>query len=90
MGFYYGPGSPPPDEEDEKVRFRDAISLVFAMFRVLAVPFAIIFGGMLILLALFWLFAIHILLGYAAMAIGLGALIGRAIWDSRRPKADEK
>jgi len=88
MGFYYGPSSPPPDDdEDDKVRLRDAVGLVLAMFKVLSVPFAIIFGGMLVVLALFMLFTINIVLGYAAMGIGVGGLIAHALWDSKRPKA---
>jgi len=88
MGFYYGPSSPPPDDDDDdKFRLRDAIGLVLAMFKVMTVPFAILTGGMLAVLGLFVLFTINILLGYAAMGIGIGALVVHALWDSKRPKA---
>lgn len=89
MGFYYGSGTPPPEDED-KVRFREVISLVFAMFKVLSVPFAIIMGGLLVVLTLFWLFTVDIVLGYAVMGIGIGGLIIRAIWDSKHKKVTPK
>jgi hypothetical protein len=86
MGFYYGSGAPPP-EDDDKVRFREVVGLVFAMFKVLSVPFAIMFGGMLAVLALFLLFTVNLLLGYAVMGIGIGALIVHAMRDSKSRKA---
>ena len=91
MGFYYGSGSPqPPDEDDEKFHFREALALIFAMFKVLAIPFGIIFGGIVVLFALFWLFTVNVLLGYAVMGTGLGLLIARAIWTSKHPLAKDK
>lgn len=89
MGFYYGSGTPPP-EDDDKVGFREVVSLIFAMFKVLSVPFAIIMGGLLVVLALFWLFTVNLLLGYAAMGLGIGALILRAIWESKQKKVTPK
>jgi hypothetical protein len=51
------------------------------------VPFAIMFGGMLAVLALFLLFTVNLLLGYAVMGIGIGALIVHAMRDSKSRKA---
>jgi hypothetical protein len=91
MSFYYGPSSPPPDDEDdEKFRFRDAAGLVFALFKVLVVPFTIILGGLIVLGTLFWLFTVNLALGYVVLAVGLSALIARAVWDSKHPKAKKE
>ena len=59
MSFYYDDGQ--PDDEDEG-GFREVIAVIVAMFQLLAIPFAILCGIVLLIGLVVWLFLslIHI------------------------------
>ena len=83
MGFYHGSSEPP--QEDKAGGFKEAMLITFAVFRALALPLAVIFGGILGLLVLFWLFTLSAWAGLAAiLAIVLG-LAAFGFWEYRHP-----
>jgi hypothetical protein len=83
MGFYHGSSEPP--QEDKSGGFKEAMLITFAVFRALALPLAVIFGGILGLLVLFWLFTLSAWAGLAAiLAIVLG-LAAFGFWEYRHP-----
>jgi len=83
MGFYYGSGQPPQDEPPGG--FKETVTIIFAVFRVLAIPVAVMFGGMLALVGLVYLFVFSTLAGLAVIAIFLLALGARAVWEAKHP-----
>jgi hypothetical protein len=83
MGFYYGSSKPPDDEPQGG--FRETLAIILAVFRVLAIPLAILFGGVFALAALFFLFAFSAWAGLAALALIVLALVARGIWEARHP-----
>lgn len=83
MGFYYGSSQPPDD--DGPGGFKETVAIIFAVFRVLAVPVGILFGGLLGLAGLFYLFAFSKWAGLGVLAILVAALIARGIWEARHP-----
>jgi hypothetical protein len=84
MGFYYGSGSPPPDG-DKPGGFKEAMLITWIVFRVLAVPLAILFGGIAFLVVLFYLFTWHPLAGLAGILLIVAAVGARAAWEWRHP-----
>ena len=83
MGFYYGSGQPPQDEPPGG--FKETVTIIVAVFRVLAVPVAIMFGGIFALVGLVYLFVFSKLAGLAVVAILLLALAARAVWEAKHP-----
>ncbi|MEO6397045.1 MAG: hypothetical protein ABIP13_01135 [Tepidiformaceae bacterium] len=83
MGFYYNSGQPPDDEPSGG--FKETITIIVAVFRVLAVPVGIMFGGIFALVALVYIFALSALAGLAIVAILVLALIARAVWEAKHP-----
>jgi hypothetical protein len=83
MGFYYGSNEPPDDPGQGG--WRETITIIFVVFRVLAVPLAILMGAIFALFALFWLFTVHVLLGFGIIGILVGALTVRGIWEAKHP-----
>lgn len=83
MGFYYGSSKPPDDEPPGG--FRETLAIILAVFRVLAVPLGILFGGLFGLAALFYLFAFNKWAGLAVLALIIIALVVRGIWEARHP-----
>ncbi|MEX0784601.1 MAG: hypothetical protein WD557_18355 [Dehalococcoidia bacterium] len=84
MGFYHGSSDPPP-EKGKPGGFKEAMFITIAVFRALALPLGVIFGGMLGLVLLFWLFTLSGWAGLAAiLAIVLG-LAGYGFWEYRHP-----
>lgn len=83
MGFYYGSSQPP--DEPEPGGWRETITIIFVVFRVLAVPLAILMGAIFGLFALFWLFTVHVILGFGVIGILVGALVVRGIWEAKHP-----
>lgn len=94
MGFYYGPSTPPgKDGKDGKKRkgndsepggCLEALIITRAAFGALAVPLAVLFGAIIGLVGVLYLFAIHPLLGLlgiVALALGI-ALFAR--WERSR------
>lgn len=86
MGFYYGP-SKPPEEEKEPGGCMEALILTRAAFGALALPIGVLFGAVGGLVLVLYLFAVHALLGIAAvLALVLGiALYARWERDKFRP-----
>lgn len=76
MGFYYGPSKPPEDEK-EPGGCMEALVLTRAAFGALAVPLAILFGSVIGLVGVFYLFSIHPLLGLLGL---VGLAIGVALY----------
>ena len=83
MSFYYGSGQPPDD--DPKGGFRETVTIILAVFRVMAVPLAVMFGGVFALVALFYIFAFSKLAGFGILAIIALALVARGIWEAKHP-----
>ena len=83
MGFYHGSSEPP--EEKGSGGLKETVLITAAVFKVLALPLGIIFGGIIGLVVLFWLFTISGWAGLAALvAIAVG-LVGFGIWEYRHP-----
>lgn len=84
MGFYYGSGEPPPDD-DKPATFRETITIIWAAFSVLAVPLALLMGVFAVLIGVIWLFTIHPLAGLAGILVIVAALIVRGVWEAKHP-----
>lgn len=84
MGFYYGSSEPPPDG-NEPGGFREALLITLAVFRALALPLAVIFGGLFGLILLFWLFTVSAWAGLAALLVIAAAIAGYGYWEYRHP-----
>jgi hypothetical protein len=83
MGFYYGSSEPPP--EDKSGGFKEAMLITLAVFRALALPLAVIFGGMLGLVFLFWLFTVSPWAGLGGILAVVVALMAFGFWEYRHP-----
>ncbi|MFN0095248.1 MAG: hypothetical protein ACKVVT_10820 [Dehalococcoidia bacterium] len=84
MGFYYGPNSPPP-EEDKPGGFKEVVVIIWAVFRALALPLGILFGAVFGLILLFVLFTVHWAAGIGAIGLIVLAVVARGIWEWRHP-----
>lgn len=84
MGFYYNSGSPPPDD-DKPGGFRETLTIIWVVFRVLAMPVGVLLGIVVGFFVLFWLFTVTPFLGLAVIGLGVIALIARGIWEARHP-----
>lgn len=87
MSFYYGSSQPPDD--DKPGGFKEAMVITLAVFRVLAIPLALLFGGVFYLVLLFYLFSLHPLAGLAGILLVVGALVARGVWEAKHPPALE-
>lgn len=86
MGFYYSSGSSNPDPGDkEPGGWGETLAIIWAVFRVLALPLGILFGAIFGLIALIWLFTISKYLGLAIIAIGIGVLVWRGVYEAKHP-----
>lgn len=95
MGFYYGPSTPPPkggkggkkkgrDDDSEPGGCLEALIITRAAFAALAVPLAVLFGAIIGLVLVLYLFAIHPLLGVVGIVtLGLG-IAAFARWERGR------
>jgi len=83
MGFYYGSSEPPPDKGEGT--FKEALFLTLIVFRALALPMAVLIGGIAYLTLVFYLFSLNPLFGGAAILLPIGAVVARGVWESRRP-----
>jgi hypothetical protein len=83
MGFYYGPGTPPDD--DKPGGLKEAALVILAVFRALALPLAILFGGVACLLLIFFLFSVHPVAGLAGIGMVVALVALRALWEWRHP-----
>ena len=84
MGFYYGSSTPPPDKNKEG-SFKETFQIIWAVFSVMVIPMALIFGVLGYLVLLFFLFAWTPLAGLAAILLLVGALAGRGVWEAKHP-----
>lgn len=83
MGFYYGSSSPPP--EDHSGGFRETLAIIWVVFRVLSVPIGILIGVVIAFVALFYLFTLSAIAGFATLAVLIGALVAFGMWEAKHP-----
>jgi hypothetical protein len=83
MSFYYGSSEPP--QNDKPGGFKEAMLITLAVFRALALPLGVIFGGVLGLVVLFWLFTVSMWAGLAAIAAIVLALAAFGFWEYLHP-----
>lgn len=88
MGFYYGSGTP-PDDGNRPGGFKEAMLITWVVFRTLALPLGILFGGIAYLLLLFYLFTWHPLAGLAGMLVVVAAVAARGVWEWKHPPVIE-
>lgn len=84
MGFYYGSGEPPKDDPPPG-SWRETLAIVVAVFKTLALPLGILFGAIFGLMLLLFAFIVSVWLGLLLIALGVAALIARAVWEARHP-----
>lgn len=88
MGFYYGSGQPPPD--DDKASLKDVIVLSLAVFRMLALPLGIMLAGGLYIVFVFYMFSMSPYAGYASLAL-IGVAVGSIyVWEKTHPPTLEE
>ena len=83
MGFYYGPSQPP--DEDGEGGFKETLLIVWAVFRVLAIPLGVIMGSVVGIVVVIWLFTLSVFAGLAAIALVAGAIVARGVWEAKHP-----
>jgi hypothetical protein len=84
MGFYYGSGSQPPDDKKEG-SLKEALVISWVVFRTLAMPLGVLFGGVGYLALLFFLFTVHPLAGLGGILVVVFAALARGVWEWRHP-----
>ena len=84
MGFYYGSNEPPKDDPPPG-SWRETFSIIIAVFKTLALPLGILFGAVFGLLLVVWAFMTAVWLGLALVALGIGALVVRGVWEAKHP-----
>jgi hypothetical protein len=84
MGFYYG-SNEPPKEDPPPGSWRETIAIIWAVFKTLALPLGILFGAIFAMVLLVFLFTVSAWLGLGVIAVGVGALLGRGIWEAKHP-----
>jgi hypothetical protein len=82
MGFYHGSGEPSGGDPGG---WKETFQIILIVFRVLAIPLAILIGAILALFGLFWLFTIHVLAGFGVIALIIAAIVARGIWEAKHP-----
>jgi len=82
MGFYYGSGNDPGDEEPG---WRETITIILVVFQVLAKPLGILIAVLFGLMFLLWSFTVHTLFGLALLGLIVLAIIARAVWEAKHP-----
>ncbi len=83
MGFYYGSGGPPPEEKSGSLK--EVALITWVVFKMLALPLAILFGGVAVLIGLFYLFSFSPVAGVSAIGVVLLGVLARGIWEWRHP-----
>jgi hypothetical protein len=84
VGFYYGPGAPPPEDRGSG-GFRETVAIIWVVFKLLALPVGILIGVLLGFVLLIYAFVFSPVLGVAVLAGGVAALAGRGIWEAKHP-----
>jgi hypothetical protein len=83
MGFYYGPE--PPKEEPPQGSWKETLLIIWVVFKGLALPLGLLFGGIIGLMVVLWAFLTSVWLGLALLALAIGAVVAREIWEARHP-----
>lgn len=83
MGFYYGSSEPP--QEEKQGTLKEALLITLIVFKALALPVAILLGGIAYLVLLFYLFTWHPLAGLGGLALIAVVFGARALWEWRNP-----
>lgn len=83
MAFYQNRGTPPDD--DQPPSMKETAQVVWLVFRVLALPIALILGGVGYLVLVFFLFTVNAILGFVGILGVVGALAGLGIWEKTHP-----
>jgi hypothetical protein len=84
MGFYYGSNEPPKKEPSEG-SWRETLSIIFVVFKTLALPLGILFGAVMGLVGLIYAFTVSGWLGLAILLIIVGAVVARGVWEAKHP-----
>lgn len=84
MSFYYGSGKHEPEKE-KGGGIKEILLIIWIVFRALALPLGVIFGGVGALIGLFILFAWQPLAGVAFLVVVAAAIGVRGIWELRHP-----
>ena len=82
MSFYYGSGQPP--DEPKPGSLRETLSIVVAVFKVMALPIGLLMGSVLGLVLLIYSFTVSPWLGLGLLLLGAGAVAVFAFWERTR------
>ena len=55
------------------------------VFQVLALPLAILLGGVLYLVFIFWMFSISGWAGIGSILVVVAAVVARGVWEAKHP-----
>ncbi|MEX2236701.1 MAG: hypothetical protein WEB00_04080 [Dehalococcoidia bacterium] len=83
MGFYHGPSD--PGRSRKPAWYSEFVAILIAVFSVLFMPLAILFGFVIWLVLTFVAFSTHWALGLVALGVMGAAIAVFAYWDSHRP-----
>ena len=83
VGFYYGSSKPPKEEKSGS--WKEIFQIIWAVFSVLALPLAVLVGGVLYLFLIFWLFTISPYAGLGGIAVVIVAVLARGVWEAKHP-----
>ena len=83
MGFYYNSGAPP--EKQKSGGLKEVLLITWVVFKTLALPLGVLFGGVALLLTLFFLFTFNPLAGLGGILLIIGAILARGVWEWRHP-----
>jgi hypothetical protein len=83
MGFYYGSGAPPPEEKEGSLK--EALLITWVVMKSLALPLGVLFGGIIALGFVIFLFTLSGWAGLGAIALVVVAVAARALWEWRHP-----
>lgn len=89
MGFYYNPNTPPEDD-DRPASMKEVVQVIWVVFRALALPLALIFGGLGYLLLVFYLFTVSPWLGLIGILGVVGAIAALGVWEKMHPPSLEE
>lgn len=85
MGFYYGPSGKPPKDEPPPASWRETLAIIVVVFKTLALPLGLLLGAIFGLIAIIFAFTVSGWLGLGLIAVVVGALVARGIWEAKHP-----